>query len=82
MDHERQEDARAFPLYPSLAVDRSSEAYQQNVKDWTEVLKKYQEGLAWCASQGATHYEDRHKQRGLLLGTLITLSEELTFSSR
>lgn len=82
MDHDRQEDARVFPLYPLLAVDRSSEAYQQNVKDWTEVLKRYQEGLAWCASQGAAHYEDRHKQRGLLLGTFIALLEKLTSSPR
>ena len=61
-------DALAFPPYPSLPIDKSSETYRQNITDWTEVLKTYQEGLEWCASQGSKHYEDRHKERGLLLG--------------
>jgi acetyl-CoA carboxylase carboxyltransferase component len=59
--------ADAFPLYDSVPVDKSSDAYQQNVADWTSVLKTYQEGLSWCVSQGRSHYEERHKQRGLLL---------------
>ena len=61
-------DALAFPLYPSLPIDKSAETYRQNITDWTEVLKQYQEGLEWCASQGTKHYEERHKERGLLLG--------------
>ena len=46
--------------------------------DWTGVLKQYQEGLEWCASQGTKHYEERHKERGLLLGihTLGTLADD------
>ena len=60
-------DVLAFPLYPALPIDSSSEIYRQNLADWTEVLKTYQEGLQWCASQGTTQYEDRHKERGLLL---------------
>jgi len=61
-------DALAFPLYPSLPIDKSAETYCQNIMDWTNVLKTYQEGLEWCASQGTKHYEERHKERGLLLG--------------
>ena len=73
-------DVLAFPLYSSLPINKSSETYQQNVSDWTEVLKAYQEGLEWAASQGATHYEERHKERGLLLGT-GTLSTILSNSA-
>jgi hypothetical protein len=62
-------DALAFPLYESLPIDTSSETYRQNIADWAEVLKTYQEGLEWCASQGTEHYEERHKERGLLLGS-------------
>ena len=58
----------AFPVYPSMPIDRKSEIYRQNIADWTDVLKTFQEGLEWCASQGTKHYEDRHKERGLLLG--------------
>ena len=61
-------DALAFPLYQSLPIDISVETYRQNISDWTGVLKDYQEGLEWCASQGTKHYEERHKERGLLLG--------------
>jgi hypothetical protein len=63
-----KKNALAFPLYPSLSIDKSAEVFEQNVADWTEVIKTYQEGLEWCASQGTRHYEDRHKERGLLLG--------------
>ena len=66
-------DALAFPLYPSLPIDKSAETYRQNITDWTEVLKQYQEGLEWCASQGTKHYQERHKERGLLLGIRIAL---------
>jgi hypothetical protein len=62
--------AMAFPLYPSMPVDRSDPAYQQNVTDWTDVLKTYEEGLEWSASQGKVVYEQRHEERGLLLGSL------------
>lgn len=61
-----------FPLYPSGAVDRASEAWKENVADWAEVLRGYQQGLELCASQGANHYEERHKDRGLLLGIPIS----------
>jgi hypothetical protein len=64
-------DVLAFPLYPSLPIDKGSETYRQNITDWTEVLKQYQEGLEWAASQGSKHYEDRHKERGLLLGSSV-----------
>jgi hypothetical protein len=63
----------SFPLYHSLAIDRTSEEYQKNLADWTQVLKTYQEGLEWTASQGTAYYEDRHKERGLLLGVFITV---------
>jgi hypothetical protein len=66
-----KKDAFAFPLYSSLPIDKSAEVYEQNVADWTEVIKTYQDGLEWCASQGTQHYEDRHKDRGLLLGVLL-----------
>jgi len=66
---ENKADALAFPVYPSLPLDKTSEVYNRNLADWTKVLRKYQEGLQWCASQGTKHYEDRHKERGLLLGT-------------
>jgi len=62
-------DSLMFPLYNSEAKDRVSEGWKQNVADWTEVLRSYQEGLEWCASQGAKHHQERHKDRGLLLGT-------------
>ena len=65
-------DALAFPLYPPLPVDKSSETYRANIADWTQVIKTYQEGLEWAASQGTKHYEDRHKERGLLLGIWYT----------
>jgi hypothetical protein len=74
-------------LYPALAIDKSAEVFEQNVADWTEVIKTYQEGLEWCASQGTRHYETRHKDRGLLLGITIMcgVNDELaigyTFSS-
>ena len=61
-------DAFAFPVYPAQPVERTSEVYRQNVGDWADVLKEYQDGLEWCASQGTKHYEERHKRRGLLLG--------------
>jgi hypothetical protein len=64
-------DALAFPLYPSFPIDEGSETYRQNITDWTGVLKQYQEGLEWAASQGTKHYEDRHKERGLLLGSSV-----------
>lgn len=67
-----KKDVLEFPLYPSLPIDRSTEVYGQNIADWTEVIKTYQEGLEWCASQGTKHYEDRHKDRGLLLGMVLT----------
>lgn len=70
---ESKSDALAFPVYPSLPLDKSSEGYKQNLADWTKVLRMYQEGLQWCASQGTKHYEDRHKERGLLLGMLSLL---------
>ena len=62
-------DALSFPLYQSAPGDKGDEIYRQNVSDWIEVLKEYQEGLQWTASQGANHYEERHKERGLLLGS-------------
>lgn len=65
---EEEPDSLMFPLYASEAKDRGSEGWKQNVADWAGVLKSYQEGLEWCASQGAEHYEERHKDRGLLLG--------------
>jgi len=40
-----ESDARAFPLYPATPVDKASDIYRQNIADWTEVLKQYQEGL-------------------------------------
>src|SRR5277367_716071 len=68
---ESKTDALAFPVYPFLLPDKTDEGYKQNIADWTKVLRKYQEGLEWCASQGAKHYEDRHKERGLLLGMCL-----------
>lgn len=62
-------DALAFPLFHAQPIDKGAEAYQRNVSDWADVLKEYHDGLEWCASQGTKHYEDRHKARGLLLGT-------------
>jgi hypothetical protein len=67
---ESKTDALGFPVYPSLVPDKTDEGYKQNITDWTKALRKYQEGLQWCASQGTKHYEDRHKERGLLLGTV------------
>ena len=61
-------DALAFPLYQAHSIDRGSDRYQRNTSDWADVLKEYQDGLEWCASQGTKHYEDRHVRRGLLLG--------------
>lgn len=66
--------AQAFPLYASLPIDKSDSSYRQNVIDWTDVLKTYEDGLEWCASQGKNHYEERHKERGLLLGTVMTVA--------
>jgi acetyl-CoA carboxylase carboxyltransferase component len=60
-------DALAFPIYPAQTIDKNSERYKLNVADWTQVLRTYQEGLQWCASQGTQYYEDRHRERGLLL---------------
>ena len=62
-------DVLSFPLFESLPIDTSTETYRQNFADWAKVLKTYQEGLEWCASQGTEHYEERHKERGLLLGS-------------
>jgi hypothetical protein len=56
-----------------MTVNKLDESYQQNLADWTDVLKTYQEGLDWCASQGKKHYEERHQERGLLLGTLLSM---------
>ena len=67
---ESKTDALGFPVYPSLVPDKTDEGYKQNITDWTKALRKYQEGLQLCASQGTKHYEDRHKERGLLLGTV------------
>ena len=61
-------DALNFPLYHSSLVDKGDENYAQNVSDWKEALKEYEQGLEWTASQGTDHYEERHKKRGLLLG--------------
>jgi len=58
----------SFPIYPSLPIDKSSKEYSQNITDWTKVISKYQQALQWSASQGTNHYEERHKERGLLLG--------------
>ena len=63
-------DALAFPVYPCLPFDKTADVFMQNMADWTKVLTKYQEGLQVCASEGTKHYEDRHKERGLLLGTV------------
>ena len=76
-----KKDAFSFPLYPALAIDKSAEVFEQNVADWTEVIKTYQEGLEWCASQGTRHYENRHKDRGLLVG-ISRLCVVLMMSSR
>jgi len=65
-----QDDAAAFPLYNSLPVDKAVDGCRQNSADWAEVLKQYRDGLAWCASEGSQNYQDRHKERGLLLGTV------------
>lgn len=61
-------DSLMFPLFPVEVVDKAAEAWTQNVADWADVLKGYQEGLESCASEGAQHYQERHKDRGLLLG--------------
>lgn len=61
-------DSLMFPLFPVEVVDKAAEAWTQNVADWADVLKAYQEALESCASQGAQHYQERHKDRGLLLG--------------
>lgn len=63
-----KEDCLMFPLFPSQAVDRTSNEWKDTVADWVEVLGGYEKALEWCASQGAKHYEERHKDRGLLLG--------------
>jgi hypothetical protein len=65
---DERSDSLMFPLYPAGAVDKAADGWQQNVADWAGVLKGYREGLELCASQGAKHYEQRHKGRGLLLG--------------
>jgi acetyl-CoA carboxylase carboxyltransferase component len=78
----QKNDVLAFPLYPSVPIDRGSETYRQNITDWTAVLKQYQEGLQWSASQGTKHYEDRHKERGLLLCNDITDSVLMTARDR
>lgn len=63
-----KEDCLMFPLFPSQAVDRTSNEWKDTVADWVEVLGGYEKALEWCASQGAKHYEERHRDRGLLLG--------------
>jgi hypothetical protein len=67
-------DALTFPLYHTQPIDKASDGYRRNINDWAGVLKEHQEGLEWCASQGTKHYEDRHKRRGLLLGSPKTNS--------
>jgi len=70
-------DALAFPLYQAQSIDRGSDGYQRNISDWADVLKEYQDGLEWCASQGMKHYEDRHVRRGLLLGMYSSPSQHM-----
>lgn len=65
---EEKTDVLSFPLYQSLPIDKSDEIYRENVTDWAPVLDQYQQGLEWTASQGTRHYEERHRERGLLLG--------------
>jgi len=59
-----------FPIIAS-AIDTSSHQFLKNTQAWEDVVKKHEDIVRWCVSEGKPKYVKRHIDRGMLLSIII-----------